>query len=319
MRKKVLLLVISFLLLGTLIAFAQNPSPVKIIFNGVELASDVPPIIINGRVLVPVRVIAEKFGADVEWDPENYTVHIVTNRADGEEEGEIVFKGGFYRPVPGELPEEITAWIDYSREIPCVQEKYHNGHRYVLVTEGMKPTGGYGVEVEEVVEREDKLELVVRSYAPKPGQMVTEALTYPYDLIILENKELPLAFTDVDDPDRYFMNLIDMETIDKPIAAGSEWIKVFSPAPGEEVAGTINLTGIANVFEGTVSYELLADNGEVLDSGFTMAAMGDWAYFREEIPVPEEAGSGPLTLQLYSVSMKDGSKMFVVEIPLIVK
>ena len=319
MRKRIFLLVLALLLLGTLIASAQGSSPVKIMLNGVELASDVAPIIVNGRVLVPVRVIAEKFGAKVEWDPESYTVHIVTDKDGEKKEGEIVFQGGFYRPASEELPPEVAAWVDLSREIPAVQEKYYNGHRYVLITEGMKPTGGYGVQVEEIVEGEDRLEVRVRSFAPKPGDIVTEVLTYPYDLIILENEELPLVFTDVDNPDRYFMKIMGLETIDRPIVARSEWIKVFSPAPGEEVEGTIELTGIANVFEGTVSYELLGADGAVLDRGFTTAAMGDWAYFKEEIPVPEGAGPGPLTLQLFSVSMKDGSKMFVVEIPLNVK
>lgn len=308
-----------FILLGTLIVSAQNPSPVKILFNGEELAADVAPIIINGRVLAPVRAIAEKFGAEVRWDPETCTVHIVTDKAAGKEEEEIVFTDGFYRPEPGELPPEIAAWVDFSREIPAVQEKYYNGHRYVLITEGMKPTGGYGVEVVGVVAGEDRLEVRVRSSAPAPGDIVTEALTYPYDLIILEKQDLPLVFTDVDNPDRYFMGLLGLETIDRPIVARSEWIKIFSPAPGTEVAGSIKLAGIANVFEGTVSYELLGEGGAVLARGFTTAAMGDWAYFEEEVPVPEGAGPGTLTLQLYSVSMKDGAKMFVVDIPLQVK
>jgi hypothetical protein len=50
-----------------------------------------------------------------------------------------------------------------------------------------------------------------------------------------------------------------------------------------------------------------------------MAAMGDWGYFEEEIPVPADVKANRLVLQLYSVSAKDGSKMFVVEIPLVLE
>jgi len=43
--------------------------------NG-NVLSIVPPYIKNGRTMVPIRVIAEGFGAQVEWDPINYIVTI---------------------------------------------------------------------------------------------------------------------------------------------------------------------------------------------------------------------------------------------------
>ncbi|NLX91215.1 MAG: hypothetical protein GXZ07_06445, partial [Firmicutes bacterium] len=52
---------------------------------------------------------------------------------------------------------------------------------------------------------------------------------------------------------------------------------------------------------------------------FTTAAMGDWGYFEEKIPLPADIDADRLVLQLYSVSMKDGSKMFVVNIPLVLE
>jgi len=39
---------------------------------------DSPPIIVNGRTLVPIRAISESFGAEVEWNPETSTVTITT-------------------------------------------------------------------------------------------------------------------------------------------------------------------------------------------------------------------------------------------------
>jgi len=44
--------------------------------NDQELILDVPPLIINGRTLVPVRAVAEAFDADVEWDEEDRKVDI---------------------------------------------------------------------------------------------------------------------------------------------------------------------------------------------------------------------------------------------------
>jgi branched-chain amino acid transport system substrate-binding protein len=44
--------------------------------NGLPLTSDVAPEIINGRTFVPVRLIAETYGATVDWIPASRTVTI---------------------------------------------------------------------------------------------------------------------------------------------------------------------------------------------------------------------------------------------------
>ncbi len=44
--------------------------------NGEELALGVPPLIINNRILVPLRAVAESFGYSVVWRGEDYTVSI---------------------------------------------------------------------------------------------------------------------------------------------------------------------------------------------------------------------------------------------------
>ena len=47
--------------------------------NGQDITLDVPPRILNGRTLVPVRAVAEIFDAAVDWDDENQTVVIMTD------------------------------------------------------------------------------------------------------------------------------------------------------------------------------------------------------------------------------------------------
>lgn len=83
MNKK--LLVFTFVLLLTLsvIAAAQALAPVKIVVNGTELETDVAPVLKQGRVLAPVRAIAEKLGAEVIWDGERNTVYINTVKTEG--------------------------------------------------------------------------------------------------------------------------------------------------------------------------------------------------------------------------------------------
>lgn len=55
-------------IMGTSMAVA--PSLVKVKVNGVELQGEVPPVIINGYTMVPMRAIFEALGAEVVWDPD---------------------------------------------------------------------------------------------------------------------------------------------------------------------------------------------------------------------------------------------------------
>ena len=58
----------------------QAATAVRITLDGRTVISDQSPIIENGRTLVPIRVIAESLGADVDWDQNSKTVTLV--RAD---------------------------------------------------------------------------------------------------------------------------------------------------------------------------------------------------------------------------------------------
>jgi|GEM_PF-3494875 len=61
----------------------QTPTPpppaqdIKVLVNGSAVAFDQPPIIENGRTLVPLRAIFEALGATVEWEQSTQTVTAV--------------------------------------------------------------------------------------------------------------------------------------------------------------------------------------------------------------------------------------------------
>lgn len=74
MRKwYVILLVLAALLIFALPAYAAQ---IKIFVDGREIKSDVPPVIEQGRTLVPIRVISEALGAQVTFDKSTLTVTI---------------------------------------------------------------------------------------------------------------------------------------------------------------------------------------------------------------------------------------------------
>ncbi|AEM78373.1 copper amine oxidase N-terminal domain-containing protein [Thermoanaerobacter wiegelii] len=75
MKKKWLLsLLFVALLMTSLPSSVVAVQPVTITFNGEQLHFDVPPVLENGRVLVPLRTIFEALGATVNWDGTTRTV-----------------------------------------------------------------------------------------------------------------------------------------------------------------------------------------------------------------------------------------------------
>lgn len=51
---------------------------VALYLDGQTVKSDVPPIIMDGRTLLPVRALTEAMGHDVQWNGETWTVSLAT-------------------------------------------------------------------------------------------------------------------------------------------------------------------------------------------------------------------------------------------------
>lgn len=62
------------------VKYPTKTEPITVLIDGKPLEMDVDPININGRVMVPVRFIAQKLGCTVNWDKKSNTVLIETNR-----------------------------------------------------------------------------------------------------------------------------------------------------------------------------------------------------------------------------------------------
>ena len=77
MKKFIAGLVIGLLLATAGVGFAANET-IRIFVNGQEVVADVSPQIIDGRVMVPARFIAEPLGATVIWDAVTRSVHITS-------------------------------------------------------------------------------------------------------------------------------------------------------------------------------------------------------------------------------------------------
>jgi len=77
-KKATGLILAMILIFGLLAGTANAADPIRIVIDGKEVKSDVAPVVENGRTLVPLRVISETLGADVEWTASTRTVTIRT-------------------------------------------------------------------------------------------------------------------------------------------------------------------------------------------------------------------------------------------------
>lgn len=69
---------LSLVLVGNVSA-AQSKNDIKIEINGKEVVSDVSPFIDNDRTLVPIRVISENLGYNVDWNNQDRKVIVKNN------------------------------------------------------------------------------------------------------------------------------------------------------------------------------------------------------------------------------------------------
>lgn len=230
------------------------------------------------------------------------------NGSGGEDDG----SNGTALPEP---QDELDVWIEASRTIFVAQSREVGDIQYLLVTYGMKGSGGYGVTITGVEIREEHVDVTVKFTRPKPGQEVTDAIEYPFDIMEIPATGLPAVFT-ATGAEEYVPHLVGLDYL-RPVVAASHGIKVFTPSPETVIERRFAVEGVANVFEGNIQYKLRDEAGTVLFSGFETAAMGDWGYFDIDVQVDDTVPvAEQLLLELYTESAKDGEINDLVEIPL---
>ncbi|MBC7348238.1 MAG: copper amine oxidase N-terminal domain-containing protein [Clostridia bacterium] len=76
-RRKQLFIAVAVIATLSVATVALAASPIRLLVNGGEIRPDVPPQIINGRTMVPVRWVAEALGFDVTWNPGKKQVEVI--------------------------------------------------------------------------------------------------------------------------------------------------------------------------------------------------------------------------------------------------
>lgn len=102
----------------------------------------------------------------------------------------------------------------------------------------------------------------------------------------------------------------DLSNVNEPA------IWVTSPVSGQIIASPVEISGSARVFEATVSFRIKDEQGNVLAQGFANASQGapERGDFKGQLAF-KPAGPGKGQIEVFEVSMKDGSDRNKVIIP----
>ncbi|OYX81637.1 MAG: hypothetical protein B7Y83_17000 [Flavobacteriales bacterium 32-34-25] len=60
---------------------------------------------------------------------------------------------------------------------------------FVILNMGEKPTGGYAITVENVVETDKEIVIQVKELKPEPGAMLIQQISYPYTVVKVNSKK----------------------------------------------------------------------------------------------------------------------------------
>jgi hypothetical protein len=172
--------------------------------NGSELVP--PSFIYKGTTYVPVRLVGEAVGKNLDWNGSTRTVAITDIKARNQDTGstetestvegsighEVLlnqdFQRGDFSQSNTEIPKEIRDWAEANYRTEYKDVRHVNGSTYVLIARGESSSSGYGVDVTEVVEHDGKVVVHADYTNPKPGMSYLTAITYPAVLIKMEQQ-----------------------------------------------------------------------------------------------------------------------------------
>lgn len=60
---------------------------------------------------------------------------------------------------------------------------------FIILNMGEKPTGGYSIGIDSVIETPQNIEITVKEISPSPDAMVTQGITYPYCVVKINSKK----------------------------------------------------------------------------------------------------------------------------------
>lgn len=282
-----------FLIVVLLAAFLIQPanhtqavSSIRLVIDGKQVDSDSDPININGRTLVPIRVVSEKLGAKVEWDEETRTVSItkgqrniflrINNRLVDYSEGQTNYSLSDVAPLIRNSRTFVP--LRLVGNALGVEVKWDDRTRTVFVNSNLPPEapGGYhlsilGIKHNQVISGKTQLQAVVAEGMPSNG---AEVKFYLLDrntgrgFVIARGTDLNRAYTWLPDPALSGERILGAAIYDQtgnyiagtviPVQVQIEpQVTITGAVEGQTISGNLNLGVASNFLAEYVKYEFI--------------------------------------------------------------
>jgi len=255
--------------------------------NGYPRELDVPPLNLNGTVLVPLRFVSEALGADVNWSADTHTVEILSRT------GGVYVTSPVTPPIPQEAPRQVyPTTIGSSRLITGISISPHHVLPGQPVTVVM--TGVPGGQAFITLENGEKIGLQETSSGRYEGSYTIPSDYEGKNLDVTGEIMLPNGQSDT----LTNMNAISVSNEMSPLPGGVLPLELISPNPAAKVPQVFDVAGRTEP-RALVRMRVLANQNDELVSTQTVAdAHGN---FHIHIDLGKRYGSGThLIMQIHS-------------------
>ena len=95
-----------------------------------------------------------------------------------------------------ELPEELKMLIN-DKKVKPFKTTWNNedmDYLYIVVGYGQQPSGGFSVTVDELFLTSNSIFISTNLIGPKPEELVTQVITYPYVVVKIEYMDKSVVF-----------------------------------------------------------------------------------------------------------------------------
>lgn len=147
--------------------------------------------VIDGKTIAPVRLVCELLDTIIEYNKASNTVVI---RGVGESSEVEKTHGITYEKITKDsLNDEVLTWYEDKKEEKGTHYFELENSIVVLVSAGLKSTGGYGVDVDEVtLLTPTVIGIDITLTEPSLYSIVSQAFTNPHQLIEIPTKDLEI-------------------------------------------------------------------------------------------------------------------------------
>lgn len=93
-----------------------------------------------------------------------------------------------------DVPQELMDIINEKKAEPFKLTFSNTENLYIVVGYGKQPSGGYSIAVEDLYLTDNAIVIDTNLIGPSEGDLVTQAITYPYVVVKLEFIDKPAEF-----------------------------------------------------------------------------------------------------------------------------